>query len=404
MASGRFVPAHTADRQWDLRVNVPTDDDLDRLTTAVQNEINAGKFRYVLIGGVERGDNMYHDDFELKHVHLALIYINRVTKASILKNLNIKTGLGYYLVPRNRQLPFAGWKDHHTKIRTKVDSTKLTILEHGTLPEDKEAIEVTKRSEGEKKRKLDDIILEMTDLIRNGKEEEAFTKFPRNYLTYGEKIQARLVQKRDFFKTNGDPHIWLYGAPGDGKSALLNYVYPKYYNKNLDNKFFDLFHPGHHTHMLLQDVDHAVVEKLGVQFLKTICDEAGFTVDQKYKTPQLARTSVLVTSNFALSDVMPEDMKGRSINLQALMRRFWVVKSYELLRALEIKLLSRYELTQLKKEGNQDPSKLFLSWDYLRDVPTGEPLPSPEVLQKKIRMLYYGQNPDRIAPFDPNRE
>ena len=391
MASGRFVANHTQDRQWDLRVNVPTDDDLERLTTAVQSEIDAGKFRYVLVGGVERGDNMYHDDFEIKHVHVCLIYINRVTKASILKNLNIKTGLGYYLVPRNRQLPFAGWKEHHTKKKTKVDSTKLIILEYGTLPEDKEAVEVTRRSEGEKKRKLDDIIMEMTGLIKDNKEEEAFTKFPRNYLTYGEKIKAMLVQKRDFFKTNGDPHIWLYGAPGDGKSALLNYVYPKYYNKNLDNKFFDLFAPKHHTHMLLQDVDHAVIEKLSVQFIKTICDEAGFPIDMKYKTPQLVRTTVLVTSNFSLADVLPEDMMGRNENLAALTRRFWIVKSHELLRALGVKLLSRYELQQLKKEGNQDPSKIFLSWDYLRDTPTGEPLPSPETMQEKIRQLYYGR-------------
>ena len=56
----RFVANHTADRQWDLRVNVPTEDDLDRLVTATRSEIASGKFRYVLIGGVERGDNMYH--------------------------------------------------------------------------------------------------------------------------------------------------------------------------------------------------------------------------------------------------------------------------------------------------------------------------------------------------------
>ena len=390
MTSNRSVPFHTADRQWDLRVNVPGEDDLERLVTAVKSEADAGKFRWVLIGGVEIGDNMFHDDYLIKHVHVGLIYVNRVTKASILKNLNIKQGLGYYLVPRNRQLPYKGWKEHHTKTKTKVNSTTI-IFEHGTLPEDREAVEVTRRSEDEKKRKLDDIIVEMKDLINDGKEDEAFRKFPRNYLTYGEKIKAMLVQTRNFFKTNGDPHIWLYGAPGDGKSALMSYIYPKYYNKNLDNRFYDLFHPGHHTHMLLQDVDHAVVEKLGVQFLKTICDEAGFPVDQKYKTPQLARTTVLVTSNFTLPDVMPEDMKGRNENLRALMRRFWMVRVQDLLRALGIKLLSKYELQQLKKEGNQDPSKLFLSYDYLRDVPTGEQLDAPETMQKKIRDLYYGK-------------
>lgn len=388
-SNGRFVPHYTQDRQWDLRVNVPSDEDLANLIIAVKSEANAGKFRYALIGGVEIGDLQYRDDYLIKHVHVALIYVNRVTKASILKNLNIKQGLGYYLVPRNRQLPYKGWRDHHIKARTKVNSTTI-IFEHGVMPEDKETTEVTKRSEEEKKRKLDDIIIEMSALIEAGEEDAAFKKFPRNYLTYGEKIKAMHVQKRDFFKTNGDPHIWLFGAPGDGKSALLSYIYPLYYNKNLDNRFFDLFKPGYHTHMLLQDVDHCTVEKLGIQFLKTICDEAGFPVDQKYKTPQLARTTVLVTSNFTIGDVMPEDMRGRNENLQALNRRFWMVKVTDLLRALNIKLLSKYELVQLKKDGNQDPSKLFLSWDYLRDTPTGEPLATPEDLQEQIKALYYG--------------
>nr|WDW25831.1 MAG: replication-associated protein [Canine parvovirus] len=388
-SSARFVPDHTQERQWDLRVNVPTDSDLERLTTAVQSEIDAGKFHYVLIGGTEVGDKTYQDDFDIRHVHVALIYNNRVSKASILKNLNIKRGLGYYLVPRNKTLPYAGWKAHHTKTKTK-DSPTLKILEYGNLPTDRETKEVVKRSEGEKKRKLDDIIVEMKGMIEMGRDDEAFREFPRNYLTYGEKIKAMLVQKRNFFKTNGDPHIWLYGSPGDGKSALLSYIYPDNYNKNLDNKFFDLYQPAHHTHMLLQDVDHQVIERLGVQFLKTICDESGFPVDQKYKSPQLARTTALVTSNFTLDEVIPDDMKGRSENLKALSRRFWVVNIRDLMRALDIKLLDKYEIMQLKREGNQDPSKLFLSWDYLRNIPTGDPLPPPIKLQAKIKDLFYG--------------
>lgn len=390
MNKSNLIPFHTIDRQWDARFNVPTDEELQALLSAINVEQEAGKFRYVLVGGVEIGDRPYSDDFGIKHVHCAFIYANRVSKASILKNLNIKQGLGYYLVPRNRNLPFKGWRDHHTKAKTKVNSTHV-LLEYGTIPEDKADVsaQITKRSDEEKKRKLDDIIIEMKGMIEQGNEDEAFRKFPRNFLTYGEKIKSMLVQTRDFFKTNGDPHIWCYGSPGDGKSALMCVIYPKYYNKNLDNRFFDLFEPSKHTHMLLQDLDHAVVERLGVQFLKTICDEAGFPVDKKYKTPQLARTTALVTSNFTIQDVLPEDMKGRNENLKALQRRFWMVRITDLLRALGLKLLSKYELAQLKREGNTDPKKLFISWDYLRDTPTGEPLAEPAVYQEKIKELYY---------------
>lgn len=383
------VPFHQQDRQWDLRVNVPTQSDVDRLLGAVQREWVAGKFSYVLVGGIEIGDLSWRDDYEIRHVHVALMYTNRVTKASILKNLEVKQGNGYYLVPRNRDLPYAGWRAHHIKEKTKIDGSRI-LFEEGRLPEDRAIEPAVKRSEVEKKRKLDDIIIEMRHMIEEGKDEEAFQKFPRNYITYGEKLKAMVHQKRDFFKSNGDPHLWVFGSPGDGKSALMQVVYPNNYNKNMDNKFFDLYKPEVHTHMLLQDVDHAIVERLGVQFLKTICDEAGFPVDAKYKTPQLARTCVLVTSNFRLYDVLPEDMKGRNENLQALNRRFFTVNIRTLLQHLGLKMLSKYELAQLKREGNQDPRKLFLTWDYARDCPVGEPLADASFYQGKIKDMYYG--------------
>jgi len=387
--SNRSVPFHTVDRQWDARFNVPTDEDLQDLLSFIKQEVDNGKFNYCLVSGVEIGTNKYQDDFGIKHVHCCFIYNNRVSKASILKNLNVKQGNGYYLVPRNRSLPYSGWKSHHTKSESKIKPEEKQLFEYGVLPVDKDEAKVTKRSEEEKKRKLDDVIIEMRGMIEEGKEEEAFHKFPRNYLTYGEKIKALVAQKKDFAPQTGDPHIWLYGLPGTGKSAIMQFVYPAYYNKNLDTRFFDLYNPKVHTHILLQDVDHAVVEKLGVQFLKTICDEAGFPIDQKYKSPQLARSPVIITSNFTLDDVVPEDMRGRRETLAALRRRFWHVNIRDLLPLLGLKLLPKYEIQQLKKGGNQDASKIFMSYDYLRDIPTGEPLKEPSHYQEVIRAAFY---------------
>lgn len=386
------VPFHQQDREWDARFNVPTEEVLNSLIDCLTREAQQGKFRYALCSGVEIGDRPYRNDFQVRHVHVALVYNNRVTKASIMKNLNISQGYGYYLVPRNREYPYSGWKTHHTKLATKVDTEKLVLFETGVLPADKPKPEaqVAKRSELEKKRKLDEIIVEMKEMIESGQENEAFKKFPRNYLTYGEKLKAIIHQKRDFFKSNGDPHIWLMGNPGTGKSALLQVVYPKYFNKNLDTKYFDRYDEAVHSHVLLQDVDHQTIEKLGVQFFKSICDEAGYPIDQKYKTPQICRLCVLVSSNFSIGDVLPEDLKGRNENLGALRRRFFEVNIRDLLPVLGLKLISKYEINQLKKAGNTDPTKLFMSWDYLRDAPTGEPLKEPSYYQEVIRTKYYG--------------
>lgn len=391
-SSTKFVPYHAIDREWDARFNVPTDTDLDLLLASMKKEYQAGKFRYCLVSGMEIGTRPYQPDYMIRHVHCCLVYNNRVTKSAILKNLSIKEGNGYYLVPRKKELPYSGWKTHHTKVESKVDQSKLILYEEGTLPADRgEKQEIVKRSDAEKKRKLDDIIIEMKGLIEEGKDDEAFTKFPRNYLTYGEKIKAMTEQKRDFFKSDGHPHIWLYGLPGTGKSALLQVIYPDYYNKNLDTKFFDRYEPTRHSHVLCQDVDHQVIERLGVQFFKSICDEAGYPIDQKYKTPQICRLAVLISSNFTIAEVMPEDMRGRNVNLAALRRRFFEVNIRDLLPLLNLKMLSKYEITQLKKEGNTDPNKLFMQWDYLRNCPTGEPLESASFYQEKIKELYYGK-------------
>lgn len=397
MSNKTFTPFHTLDREWDARFNVPTDEDLDLLLAAIKSEAQQGKFRFCLVSGVEIGTRPFHDDYLIRHVHVALLYLNRVSKSSILKNLNVKQGNGYYLVPRNRELPYSGWVKHHTKKETKVSEDSLKLFEYGELPQDRptESAQVQKRSEEEKKRKLDDIIVEMKGLIEDGRDDEAFRKFPRNYLTYGEKLKSIIHQKRDFFQAEGNPHIWLYGGPGEGKSALLQVIYPNYFNKNLDTKFFDRFDPKVHTHVLLQDVDHAAFEgprSLGTQFFKSICDEAGYPIDQKYKTPQIERLCVLVTSNFTISEVLPEETKGRNDQLAALSRRYWQINIRNLLPFLGLKLLPKYEINQLKKAGNTDPAKIFMSWDYLRDAPTGEPLREASHYQAIIRKQYYDKD------------
>lgn len=141
---------------------------------------------------------------------------------------------------------------------------------------------------------------------------------------------------------------------------------------------------------MLKDLDHQNVEKLGVQLLKTLCDEAGFPIDQKYKTPQLTRASILVTSNYNIEDIVPEG-KGVDETKIALNRRFFKLRIDQLLRFLGLKMIDKYERNRLKKEGNQDTSQLFMEWDYLRDAPTGKPLKEPKYYQDQIKFAFYGQ-------------
>lgn len=382
------VPFLHKDRQWDARFNVQADGDLGELLAAIKSNWESGVLKYILVGGVEVGTRPYQDDYLIRHVHVAAIFHNPISKSAILKNWNIKQGNGYYLVPRNRNYPYTGWRDHHIKVFSKVDPKSLSLFEMGELPRDTQVAQYTKRSEEEKKRKIDDVLIDIRTLIEEGREKEAWTKYPRNYLQYGEKIKALVSQKRDFQESKGDPHIWLYGPPGTGKTAILSFLYPKYYKKNLISKFFDLYEPDNHTHVLLEDLDHEAIDRLGINFIKTICDEAGFPIDQKYKTPQLARTTVLVTSNFTIDSILT-DIRGVEENKAALLRRFWHCNIFAFLRVLGLKLLPKYERSVLKKQGNTDVSKLFYSWDYVTDMPTCQPLRSPDYYQELVRDVFY---------------
>lgn len=144
---------------------------------------------------------------------------------------------------------------------------------------------------------------------------------------------------------------------------------------------------------MLEDLDHDAVDKLSTNFLKTLCDESGFAIDQKYKTPQLTRSTILVTSNFMIHTLIDQSEEcnvfGRDTNKTALQRRFWEVNIYELLRLLQLKLIPKYEINVLKKQGNTDPSKLFMTYDYLSDVPTGEKLKTPQEYAQIIKDAYF---------------
>ncbi|RHX97073.1 hypothetical protein DYB25_008113 [Aphanomyces astaci] len=128
------------DRQWDARVNVQDDEYLQNVLESIMLENAKGKFKYILVGGVEIGTLPNQTDYQVKHA------------------------------------------------------------------------------------------------------DEAFQVYPRNYMIYGEKIKAMIHQKKKaFFGKHTDPHLYLYGYPGTGKTSLFQFIYGDFYKKNLENRFWDLY-------------------------------------------------------------------------------------------------------------------------------------------------------------------
>ena len=147
--------------------------------SAIKSEHEKGKFKYILIGGYEIGTRSTQDDYGVRHVHVAAMFNNRCSKASILKNWAIKEGNGYYLVPRNRDLPYGGWRDHHTKEFSKIDKSAPVVFEAGELPADVGTKRKIGPSELEKKCTTDEALRKMRKLLEDNDDDTAFELYPK---------------------------------------------------------------------------------------------------------------------------------------------------------------------------------------------------------------------------------
>jgi len=135
--------------EWDVRV-----DCINGITPEsirVQMQLRESDIVYGLIGGLEQPDtgnwagtafdpatnptvNQHASNQE--HVHVALVFLRPVCRATALKMCR-ETKLGdEYATPRNKRFTYAGWLAHHTKLKSKVDPNITLFYEFGTLPMD----------------------------------------------------------------------------------------------------------------------------------------------------------------------------------------------------------------------------------------------------------------------------
>lgn len=127
--------------EWDLRI------DLTNGLTATAVVDSARSFKesmvYCLVSGLEFGKSRndrpsakgWINEEEELHVHIALVVPYPIKRAQALSYFRpTKTG-GEYAVPRKQEHTYTGWKLHHCKDSTKVESS-TPIWEYGTLPMD----------------------------------------------------------------------------------------------------------------------------------------------------------------------------------------------------------------------------------------------------------------------------
>lgn len=135
--------------EWDVRVDCVNGITPDTIRATMQ--LREEDLVYGLIGGMENADTTFSTELNNRgekhhttagscskdvHVHVALVFLRPVVRATALKMCR-DTKLGdEYATPRNRKFTYAGWLAHHTKPHMKVDPESTLFYEYGTLPMD----------------------------------------------------------------------------------------------------------------------------------------------------------------------------------------------------------------------------------------------------------------------------
>ena len=124
--------------EWDVRVDCVHG--ITPETIRGQMQVRLPELVYGLIGGLERPDSTTLTDGAIgskeDHVHVALVFLVPVCRATALKMCRESKVGDEYATPRNRKFTYAGWLAHHTKVAFKVDPESTLFYEYGTLPMD----------------------------------------------------------------------------------------------------------------------------------------------------------------------------------------------------------------------------------------------------------------------------
>ena len=135
--------------EWDVRVDCVNG--ITPESIRVQMQLRQSDIVYGLIGGLESPDGVNpqytapNGEVVLltggtvskqEHVHVALVFLTPVCRATALKMCREDKVGDEYATPRNKKFTYAGWLAHHTKRASKVDPESTLFYEHGTLPMD----------------------------------------------------------------------------------------------------------------------------------------------------------------------------------------------------------------------------------------------------------------------------
>lgn len=378
-------------REWDIRVNLGDGDinaEAEHFVRLCKEYITKVQVAYLLVGGIEVGDKTSHSSYKKAHLHVALKAINRVFPKAVKDHLKLNrlsdgTSRHYYLSVRDNRFPYSGWRNHHIKLDSKVDVTKLVLFEHGSLPVDKRQIEynpefgLTKAET--KKQKTDNKYQEMLETFLSGDftDTEMLRKYGHSWVLAKSGIKKTLGPVECPDPPNGKfpdgRNLLIFGKTGTGKSLYVKLKYPNVYQRDpLEMKWFNGFKPTEHTHIYYEDMDVHLFNRQDLspaQWKVWMDPYSTYQGAMKYEAPLInIRHPVIVTSQYEIHEWFKNGHINLVDDIMAVKRRF---------NAIDIKDLLRMEGIRLKPNlpPHQKPEDCFEPWDYENDCSPVEDQP-----------------------------
>lgn len=319
--------------QWDIRLNVPTEASVQAILDNVQRRFNEENVVYVHVSNVEV------ETSEQRHVHIALVLLNRTTKSSIINKYVLKPQDGFYCEPRDTTKSISGWVEYHGKRATKLDPSTPFLLTLGNLPRPKRTIDPeTRLMEASAKRsKRAEEWTERKTLMKTGQWDLLDEKYPGFIWS-----SAGQNMKREIIKQTNDEHcapldgplnnFIIWGPSGSGKSSSVSLLYPNCYKKQKGTQYWDAYDRINPEHSVVW-IDEMSKETLktitgkpdgGFEFLKELGDRYAVTVDEKYtKGYKIRPKMIVITMNEHPESLLPK--RAVEVNKQALYRKFKIL-------------------------------------------------------------------------------
>lgn len=320
--------------QWDLRINVPLEEDVQLVLANINRRFKEDNIVYVHVSGVEKSGTSGQ-----RHVHIALILQNWTSKNSIIRKYILNPSHGFYVAARNPALGLDEWVAYHSKKDTKENPDVPLLLVLGTLPrkrtnstqEEKE--EKAKRAKSEKTLQWErrQFLVKTQDWTTLDAEFPGFI-----WTTTGQNMKRELLKQTndEYNEPLQGPlnNYIIWGGSGTGKSSSVSLLYPECYKKQKGTQYWDAYDRTNPDHAVVW-IDEFSKETLqtmcgkpdgGFEFLKELGDRYPVTVDEKYtKGYKIRPKMVIITMNEHPDTLLPK--RAVEVNKTALYRKFKIM-------------------------------------------------------------------------------